>query len=245
MKYALIILIFLCGGMSKAQTDTVLTPPDPYPIEGVLYEFESDSQAVNLDTIFINGCHVKAFVNDSVIGSAITDNKGKYKIELPVSTFKDNHIFVETDCDGYVNLKEGPFILYGTFYPVIGMRFDFALENLTIQHYVGYYFMPNRGGGFKVSLHENGTYEQNMRNCTWGFKSEGNWTFQNDTIYLHAEKLFDRRGKKVSFQDQRYIPNTYRQMNKLLFRNDTLFLTEYTDRLCCPMKKQEEKPESK
>lgn len=111
-----------------AQTDTIRKPLDPYPISGLVYEYDSDAETVNFDTVFIGGCQVQITGDSVVIATGVTDSLGKYKIEFPVDWFANNSIFVKTNCDNYVNLESGLMVLYGIAYPAMGMRSDFALE---------------------------------------------------------------------------------------------------------------------
>lgn len=90
--------------------------------------------------------------------------------------------------------------------------------------FIGEYKRGTKGGGFHIHINKDGSYSQKMFDCTWGFISKGFWTNCNDTIYLNARKLYSRNKKQISLTEKTTILETYKNMNKLFYRNDTLFI---------------------
>ncbi len=105
------------------------------------------------------------------------------------------------------------------------------------QSFEGTYYRYTKGGGFNVQINNKGSYNQKMGDCTWGFKSKGKWTSSHDTIYLQANKLYGRSGSKLSLTIPTATLEDYQHMNKLFFRNDTLFVV-YKGKLRYPMLKK-------
>ena len=99
------------------------------------------------------------------------------------------------------------------------------LQNISAQTKVaGEYYKHTIGGGCKVTLQENGKYKQIMKDCTWGFITEGSWSNLSDTIYLNATKIFDRNKKAIKIDSTNVRFDSYFSMRKFLLKGDTLFI---------------------
>ena len=123
---------------------------------------------------------------------------------------------------------------------LIGLFLICAMQTISAQtKVVGEYYKHTIGGGCKVTLKENGKYKQNMKDCTWGFITEGSWSNRNDTIYLNATKIFDRHKKAIKFDSTNVRFDSYFSMRKFLLKGDTLFIV-YQNKLKWPLIRQKE-----
>lgn len=104
----------------------------------------------------------------------------------------------------------------------------------------GEYHRPNRGGGFTMILKQNGKYFQTMQDCTWGFKTSGEWVISNDTVYLNVQKTYNHHGKKARLDTTSINYYSYVNWRKFLIKHDSLFIV-FSDKLKYPMVKQASK----
>lgn len=84
--------------------------------------------------------------------------------------------------------------------------------------------------GFNLKIKNNGMFEQRSHGCTWNYLAKGNCRFQNDSIWLTANRFYHLNNRHRRLTDKgKVINNKFKEFSRLAVINNDILIQLYTD----------------